>query len=401
MSIIRFSCDRDDLIVPRDDGLWVDTTYDASTQTGRLGRFPQVDGFDAVSNQALALRAHLDRVIATHAASLTARKPVVVMVHGFLFNPYDAALLDRKESDNPHVRVYHFAPPDDPKEETERHNSAWCHGLGFAPDDAGAEGLAIGFGWYSSPGLASSMLKGGQNFYARAYDYGTEVAWTLLNLLHHLRAALNAAGHDNDIDLFCHSLGSHVVLQSVIQACIENRRIAMANGAGAQEGPLVHMLRGLDRLVILGGAEYVREAQLFYEEINRDDLGLKNTESCIVYNVGCRENDVLDTLAENFGPRFFGNSQVIGHNGLNHSDPYKMWMDLQIDSADLAKWMKSKLGVEILGDGPGIADHWHYYTYRPNMEMYKGIFRDRAAWSLPALRKAKIPEGIRTTWWGN
>jgi len=399
MSIIRFSCDRDQLFVPQDNGLLVDQTY--ANRVGRLGFFTREDGFDANSPSGAALRTHLDVVLNDQASKLTANQPVVVMVHGFLFNPYEAPISDRTESDNPHLRVYHFDLPADPAVETEKHNTAWPLGLGFADNDKGARGLAIGFGWYSSPGLASSLFKGAQNHYSRAYDYGTDVAFTLLNFLHHLHEAMAARKLTNRVDIFCHSLGSHVVIQSIINACKENRRLAMADGNAPDAGPIVPTLKRLDRIVILGGAEYVREAQVLYDEINRDDLGLKNTESCFIYNVGCRENDVLDTLAENFGPRFFGNSQVIGHNGLNHRDPYKMWMDFQIDGEDLAKWIKTKFRITILGDGPGVADHWHYYTHRPNMEMYKGIIRDRAAWSITTLRKAKIPEGIHVGFWGD
>lgn len=404
MSIIRFSADRDELFIPDDTGKLIDTPYSPPDLTGKIGSFPRAAGFDSNDPTGTVLRVHLDAILERQAAQLDDDEPVVVMVHGFLFNPYETPVADRTESDNPHVRIYHFEMPEDQSIETEKHNTAWPLQLGFADGDQGAAGLAIGFGWYSSPGLASSLFKGAKNHYSRAYDYGTDVAFTLLNLLHHLHEALAAAGKDNRVDIFCHSLGSHVVVQSIISACKENRRLAQKLEAAAEDGPLVATLKRLDRIVILGGAEYVREAQVLYDEVNRNDLNLANTESCFVYNVGCRENDVLDTLAENFGPIFFGNSQVIGHNGLAHSDPYKMWMDLQIDSPKLAEWLaKPKFKLSILGDGPGIADHWHYYTHRPNMAMYKGIFRDRTKWNIAALRKgpSPIPEGIKVGFWGD
>ena len=70
-----------------------------------------------------------------------------------------------------------------------------------------------------------------------------------------------------------------------------------------------------------------------------------------------RENDVLDKLGENFGPRTFGNTQVVGHNGLDVETRSPHWMDLQIDSKTLQEWMTGR-GFEVSGDRPGnVWDH--------------------------------------------
>ena len=111
-------------------------------------------------------------------------QPVLVMVHGFLFGPKDAMDEDTENPDpsrtnNPHGRLYHYGIRDE-AEEIRKHTSSWPRHLGFREDDAdGSTGLAFAFGWQSQPGFAQSLVHHFQNFYARAYDKGTEAAWNL------------------------------------------------------------------------------------------------------------------------------------------------------------------------------------------------------------------------------
>ena len=76
------------------------------------------------------------------------------------------------------------------------------------------------------------------------------------------------------------------------------------------------ILNRIDRVILLGGAEYVVEAQLMMNRLESVPGG----GGIQFYNVVSRENDILDLLGENFGPRTFGNSNVIGHNGLDMED---------------------------------------------------------------------------------
>ena len=73
------------------------------------------------------------------------------------------------------------------------------------------------------------------------------------------------------------------------------------------------MVGRIGQVVLLGGAEYVVGPQLLMRRLGAAQL----PASPQFYNVVSRENDVLNKLGENFGPRTFGNSQVIGHNGLD------------------------------------------------------------------------------------
>ena len=158
-------------------------------------------------------------------------------------------------------------------------------------------------------------------------------------------------------------------------------------------------IRRLGRVLILGGSEYVVEAQLMYRRIRDLDV----TRRPDFYNFVSRETDVLDILAENFGPRTFGNSQVIGHNGLDIPGTRRDarptdWIDLQIDSAELQGWMAER-NFDIAGDRPGnVWDHWYYYTYRGNMKLYRKILRDRPTWDIARLRDDGIPDGISKRW---
>jgi hypothetical protein len=379
MSILRLTVDRDEIHAPEPDGTFVTGPYNALRRVGHLGECPSAGGTYSVNPPAF-LNPHLRAMLPPRISALPDTKPVVVMVHGFLFNPFEGFFPKRKDCDNPHFRVYHFEDVN-PEVDNEHHITPWPKRLGLMDMDRGGGGLGVAFGWLSNPGFAKSMLDHFQNFYARAYDYATEAAWTLVHTLDQLDKALRESGKPRRIDLFCHSLGSRVVLHAIKLAA----RVKFP-GYGFE-----HVVRNLDRVVILGGAEYVRDAQETFHEVTRV---CAPGEGPAFYNVTCRENDVLDKLAENFGPRGFGNHAVVGHDGLGFDDPGHRWIDLRLDSPDLAAWAKTKFGWTLMGDGPRIWDHWYYYTHEPNCRMYRAILQNRPAWGIRALKNAGIPHGV-------
>lgn len=391
MSIIRLSCLKDRLFAPALDGAFVDGAFDAR-------RRPPAGRMEVVAPPRLlapgaALGRYLDHMLAREAGSLGADAPVVVMLHGFLFDPRQAVTVAPSDSDNPHSRLYHFGfdrSDAAEREEWRHHTSSWPVGLGIAAADGGASGLALAFGWHSQPGFAASILEAGRNFYARAYDYATLSSWPLVNLL----LALSERIDDRPIDLFVHSLGTRVTLRALAKAA----KLALGREPPARADDVARLrglFRRLGRIVLMGGSEYVVEAQIFNERLlalaARD--GWPADGGPFVYNFGSNENDVLDTLAENFGPRTFGNSQVIAHNGLETGDRSARWMDLRIDGWPLRSWMEafatetSPMGFMISGDREGnIWDHWYYFTYRNNMAVYRSILRERPNWTFQALR---------------
>lgn len=318
---------------------------------------------------------HLLRGLFEDATANLGDGPVVVMAHGFLFDPRDSTSTNPADSDNAHSRLYHFHVADE-AEEVRHHTSSWPVWLGFSEEDRdGSDGMMLAYAWHSRPGFASSLLTRFQNFYKRAYDNAEPAAWNLLTAIHVLDEVLPKGKR---IDFFCHSLGSRIVI----------RLLALAAKHGRWD-----LLDRIERVVILGGAEFVVEARLMLRRLHAAGYA----ERIHVYNVVSRENDVLDLLAENFGGNTFGNSNVIGHNGLDVENPDVLgpgWLDLQIDGRDLQAWMADR-GVSVTGDNPdAVWDHWYYFTDRSNMDLYRRILRQREAWNIPELRAAGIPDRV-------
>lgn len=387
MSILRLSCKGSNIFVPEKDGALVGATFSKQSGTGYLGEFARPED-DAEAAKALntarralgdAYDAQLNRAI----AKLPPNAPVVIMTHGFLFDPTATVFPNPKDNDNPHGRIFHFKDMGF-DEEAREHSTSWPLQLGFGENDQGAKGLVFALGWYSRPGMAKSLREGYMNHYTRAYDYGRESAWILACVIAYLAKALGK----RPIDIVCHSLGSVLVVRAL--AILSKSTIA------------ADCLSRVGRVVIMGGSEYTGEAQLLYRRMTEyaASAPLKSGEGPQVYNIVSRENDVLDFLAENFGPKsFFSNTQVIGHNGLEASPKAPRWLDLQIDSRKLRLWAASK-GYQISGDEPGhVWDHWYYYTFRGNMAFYNAILRQRDAFSHEALRAGSassepVPEGV-------
>ncbi len=411
MSLLMVSCDRSTMYAPRtrpqpsQRGLLIDSPFDAGALEGRMETLLEADDLPDLPTDSGPLATLIDARLNALARTLPEGAPVVVMVHGFLFNPYAVPTLDPADSDNAHARMYHYQ---DRGEATEvrHHTSGWPLWLGFEEADrTGRSGLAIGLAWHSSPGLAQSLFDGFKNHYYRAYTYATETAWPLACLLMRLAQHPRLAGRE--IDIFAHSLGTRTVLRAIALCAKHEINTRLSTAKRAMVG---QAWRRLGRVILLGGAEYIFEAQLVYSRLRT--LGFDASVEGFgpqFYNVGCRENDVLDKFGEWFGPRGPGNHEVIGHNGLGSGERASRWLDLQIDSAALRTWFGGidgrgrdglPLGLDISGDQPwNVWDHWYYYTHRGNMELYRRIVRDRDNFSIKALREKAvggeyIPDGI-------
>jgi hypothetical protein len=328
------------------------------------------------------LSKYLSRSLEIEASALKKNQPVTVMIHGFQFDPAMTFIAPphHHKADNPHARLYHFEKH--PLEvEMRHHSTSWPLGLGFEQDDGGRHGLCIAFGWYSNPGFFSSLFSHGLNFYAKAYNEAETAAWQLVCLLHVLTRRLN-----RPVDLFCHSLGSRVVIRALAQAVQPEPNLAASGQA------LSHLIELTDRVILLAGAEKVLEAQLMMSRLNRwsNELG-GMVELPDFYNITSRENDVLDKLGENFGPAAAGSKQVIGHNGLEALDP--SWVDIQLDAPEVAAWFR-KRKYTVSGDNTSsvlaVLDHWIHYTWPDNMRVYRDILRARAKWKIADLKKQKV-----------
>lgn len=371
MSIIRLSAIKNTLYAPDAHGMLDMRPYHHQRKTGVMEELKEPRWSPPKSDLCRYLKSELEPK-----TKQLGKQPVLLMVHGFLFDPRQSVSPNPEDTDNPHSRLYHFKDGDQ-DDEIRHHTSSWPRWMGFEENDAtGKSGLAVAFGWQSQPGFASSLIGHFQNFYARAYEQGGMAAWLLVNVISELAEQLPPS---KPIDILCHSLGSRVVV----------RAMAMI---GKHQPEL---LARMGQIIILGGAEYVVEAQLMIRRLY--ESGASSLPS--FYNIVSRENDVLDKLGENFGPRTFGNTNVIGHNGLDVQNPGGHWIDIQIDKADMQHWMLEKHNIHVSGDRPGnVWDHWYYYTYRDNMKLYHKILRERDAMAIAKLRDAKIPEGVSRRW---
>jgi hypothetical protein len=402
MSLLMVSCKRSTLYAPMvgskpgDRGKFIDEKFDPATLVGEMETLVERDALPDVPGDSGPLARFIDARVSTLARSLPDDQPVVVMVHGFLFDPTSTPTLDPVKSDNAHARLYHYQD-NDVAREVRHHTTGWPLWLGFEGEDrSGRSGLAVGLSWHSAPGIAQSLLEAGKNFYSRAYTYATETAWCLACVLMRLAQHPRLAGRE--IDVFAHSLGTRVVLRAIALLAKHEANASLSSGRRALAG---QAWRRLGRVIMLGGAEYIFEAQVVYKRLH--ELGFDASEQGFgpqFYNVGCVENDVLDLLGENFGPRGFGNHDVIGHNGLGSAVPAPRWLDLQIDSNPLREWFKELDDLDICGDQPwNVWDHWYYFTHRGNMELYRKILRERERYSINSLRAIladglPLPEGI-------
>lgn len=386
MSIIRLTLIKDRLYAPTGLGALVDSKYTRSNRSRpgllEVGVNPlrPASPPESALTPSPELCDYLQFKASTAAADyVPGAAPVTVMVHGFLYDPRDAVTRDPKETDNPHGRNFHFKPGDE-LEEIRHHTTSWPRQLGFRRTDKGKNGVAIAFGWYSQPGFASSLLSHHQNYYARAYDLGRQASWSLLRTLQALSQLKNF--ESQPVDIFCHSLGSVVVI-GALSIAAENK---------------LPLLKRIGRVILLGGSEYTDDARKMYTSLMREAKrrAWEPEEGPQFYNIVSRENAVLDVFAENFGPRglFSSNSQVIGHNGLESRKLTERWIDLQIDGDPLMVWL-AEHNLHISGDNPEEWwDHWYYYTHGGNMQFFKFILRERVKWRIQKFRENHCPEGV-------
>lgn len=401
MSIIRLSSLRDGLHAPDDEGTVNGAVFNSNAGknrrgAGNMGRAARPDLWSSRSQ----LSTYIEKSLAIEAANLPASAPVVVLIHGWDFDPRVPYRTPphHEDANNPHARLYHFHPYAEDEHELHvqmrYHSTSWPLGLGIEQDDGGASGLAIGFGWQSAPGWAESFFGSGLNPYARAYSMAETFAWDFAGLLVLLTEKLG----DRPIDIFCHSLGTRILIRALAMAADpeQDGRPEIKDRARA-------MIGRIGRVLLLAGAERVLEAQLMMQRLNRTFgmVPLVDTRNNAIhpkipnfYNFASRENDVLDKLGENFGPGSHGSTQVIGHNGLEMRDA--AWLDVQLDHPAVGAWFRGPGGgYQVSGDNTSgifaVLDHWIHYTWPHNMRLYRDILRDRSKWDVRDV-KARKPD---------
>ena len=425
MPVLRFSACRDgaigDQIVPWHlFGETVPDTLEGDARNGvrldQLYRQAHDRPFakQPVFRESSLLAAHLAALDDTDLGNPDA--PVVVFVHGFQFEAR-RALKSRRDSDNPHRRLFHFEEVGTtPADEHALHLSPWLTRT-FMDDGMGVmvgrpapeiDGLAVCFGYSSfgdtnsdeTPGLFdfldsivdfSNPQGRPQNFYALAYIDAMIAGHGLAAVLVHLVRRLQAAGQaGRPIDIVCHSLGTRTALKAlevVSWRYPEDRaiehvgRVLLLAGACLWE-QAGQALKRIEEADAEGGPE-------FYNILSRADevvrvLGARASLRVARAEAGREATDVEKARALLHG------AALIGRDGRPPASfgggGYRDWVDIDLDDSAVQDWGRT-CGFDLDGDRPFLeGDHWVHFTHRPNWDLYRNILRRVPGYDTASLR---------------
>ncbi len=293
------------------------------------------------------------------APALADKKPIVILVHGYRYNPFAHAAV------NPHEFLFHF---DAERLKSDRlHRAAsWPLGLGFSADDTtGQDGLCVAFGWDSRPDTRFGR-------FCAAYADADTAARALLRTVEMI--ARSFPGHP--IDFVAHSLGARVVLSAMRHAADQRRP---------------DLIAAMGRAILLGPAELAIAARRALASVDAVARGRPPE----IYAFLARENDVFDVLLERFAPPLPGPRRIgIGARGLGADRGN--WLAVQLDRAGTTDWLAER-GATIEG-APRRACHWGVYNRPGALDLYSAMLRDRPRWSIAAMRAAGVPEDMEPRW---
>jgi hypothetical protein len=449
-ALVRLSVLGDEAFAPTEAGNLVRADYDPAKRVGRLGRLTAPELAPAGSS----FRGYVEDSVRARAPRLGAG-PVVVLVHGFLADPREDVRPDAPQrTNNPHDFSYHYSAGPGPYW---LHTASWLRGLGFAEGDGGAAGLAVAFGWNSTPdlltrGLGAALAAARKRLSwadlatlptdllelaaatpdivaaAKAIPVPMTVGRVrrgverLDELLTAVEAPLARLG-DRLPDLYREpyeraDLAAWVLVNTVrsVAAALPDSPIdffchslgsrvvvqalhRMAAEAQKPEGGELKTLLGrVGRVVIVGGAEYTTPARRMLAAVRA-----VHPAGPSVYNFMARRDRILGLLAQRFHPVDLKLRRVVGLCGLTPGEQDPDWVDLQLDADPdgthpLNAWLRprklSVSGVHLTG----VLNHWHYFTDERNMDVFEAILRDRGAWAIARLRREGIPERAGVVW---
>lgn len=366
MAMLRFSVVDREVTVPAPSGAFIASPYDFAIHTGSLGSLgmPSLP-IDVRSHVMAALGPSTVTTLGTAAAA----RPIVVMVHGFNFDPREGAPARVSKSNNPHDTLFSYSTVTQ-SVSTEDHATPWPLELGFSPTDVGgATGLAVCFGWYSVPRAGSITSD-----YRKAYRLSTPAAAALRLVLDAVHAALPT----RRIRVMAHSLGSG----PVIKAC----------RALAADGDPDGTLASLERVLLLAGAEYCDLAVDMLTSV--ESLGMHTSTGPTFINMASWHDNVLGDAQTLINMSPLGDSDMIGYCGLRYRDGIirPRWIDLELGSQGVSNWLFAR-GLPRLRRGNYYLGHWEHYTYFENMRVWRDVLRDCSVdWDIAALRAAGIRE---------
>ncbi|HEU0221288.1 MAG TPA: alpha/beta hydrolase [Paracoccaceae bacterium] len=291
----------------------------------------------------------VDAALAASLKSLPEAAPIVILIHGYRFDPADPA-------HDPHRLIFAPAPA-----RASWKLPSWPGGLGFA-GGAAAQGLCIGFGWPARAGHMRTLLASGRTGFAEVYHRAGALGGALAGLIE----AIAERAPGRPIDILAHSLGARVAVAAMPH---------LSSRGG----------RALGRMILLGGAEFAGRAEAAF-------TAAPDTAQPEVYSVTARHNDLYDALFERFAPRGKGADHALARG----MPRLRNWLSLQIDHPRVRAWAAS-YGIRLEAPDRRIC-HWGFYTLPGAMTLYAHILRERAVWSVAALRGTPALEEQEPRW---
>ena len=296
-------------------------------------------------------------------------EPVVVMVHGYQFDPGNVSG-DGTDPDSPFGSVYGPPPAVD-------HHMSWLPLVGECDQTGGSPAEnAIAFCYKSEAGMTEFAKAGWNNSYQYAvFDQSTLAARALAAIL------VSLSGKVATVRILAHSLGTRTTSQA----------IRLAKG---------HLAPSLDRVLLLDGAEFSVDALVSFADCTFD-----------VFNITNRTDKVLkvggDQMCHPFRLNGSASAGTIGFDGLGGND---RWLDLQLDNPDLVKWFAAQqapTGTSYSINGRALEkshpnadlDHWSCYTNDGNRALMRDLLFSEEM-TVAGMKARGVPDGTDSPLYG-
>jgi hypothetical protein len=175
--------------------------------------------------------------------------------------------------------------------------------------------------------------------------------------------------------LLGHSLGTHVVLHTLRVIALQHPELGAV----------------VDRAVLLGGSEFVHQAERTCDALAQSGLA----GEMAIYNIGSDLDSVVSRISglATYGPE--GEKFMIGCKGLGRGSALPGWIDIDLSDNAVIERIKTAFGLAVAADAPDdLLDHWYYFTLPENMSFVGQLLRGGAKTSIAALRNLDLPEGI-------
>jgi hypothetical protein len=288
------------------------------------------------------------------------RDPVIVMVHGFEYDPSSAPAAT---PDSPFTSIYGLPP-------TVNYHLSWLPLVGECDQNGGNQSQnAVAFCYNSIGSLADVRAAGWINPYQHAvFDLAPRAARALASIL------VAVSEHAPIVRILAHSLGTRTTTQAM--------RLARARLPGT-----------MDRIVMLDGAEYCVDAAATF-------IGCQ----CDVFNIANRKDSVLKWGGDQACDPIRGvgtiGACVVGYDGLGGND---RWTDLQLDNVLLRQWLAAgnapdgnPYNIDPLAeeDSHPVAglDHWACYTNDGNRAFVRDLLMSDVM-TVPLMKQHGAPAG--------